>query len=267
MRLKLKFPITGFLVQSFGGNATPTYHNNGLIGHTGIDVQSSYNDIIKNSVVECNKQTIYSILNKDNPDLMKYRAVFQIVEADNGVFEISYGHCNNITCQLGQSNTDEVLATEGNTGEVYSGTHEVTNLEKLGGSTAGFHVHFQVRRLRKVQNTTIHSLTTDGIHDYVEDGWHFDVPNYDNGYNGCIDGMQFIGQQNNYMFNRNLGVGNIGYDVYQLQKRLVRLGFASFIPTGFFGYQTQEAVKLYQEANGIEQLGICGPKTRASLAL
>lgn len=266
MKFKVGLPIEGTITQTFSQNANFSYENAGLMGHPAIDIVSYFGDAIKDSIVGYNKKYVYSILNKNNPDLMKYRAVCQIVEADDGVFEVIYGHCNDILCSIGPTTTHQSLATEGNTGSVFVGNEQVTEEQKENGSKAGTHVHFQIRRLRKSKIPSLNSLTTDGIHDFIDpDGYHFDIPNYYNGFNGCIDPMQFIGLQNNYQFKSNMKTYSVSTEVYQLQKRLVRLGFGSFAATGFFGDKTKKAVILYQEANDVDQIGEVGPLTRTKL--
>ena len=266
MKLSLKLPVQGFISQNFGDNAVSYYGNGGLAGHPGTDLCSKYDDPIIDPIIGFNKKYIYSTLNKNNPDLMRYRAVRMIVEADCGVYEVVTGHCNQITCEPGLLNGQQI-ATEGNTGDVFVNGKEVTAEAKNAGSHAGFHVHFQVRRLRKVKQSTLHSLTGDNGSDFVdEEGYHFDVPNFDNGYNGCIDAMQFVGVQNNYKFTRDLSMFSINRDVLELQKRLVKLGFANFTPTGFFGSKTRQAVIDYQMENHIApSTGYCGVLTRGSL--
>lgn len=74
-----------------------------------------------------------------------------------------------------------------------------------------------------------------------------------------------------YMFNSNLTVGSTGPDVVALQNALIAQGYS--IPsissgaasTGYFGAQTQTAVKAYQSAKGIPNTGFVGPLTRAAL--
>jgi len=72
-------------------------------------------------------------------------------------------------------------------------------------------------------------------------------------------------------FNTNLTVGSTGADVVALQTQLLASGFV--IPAlssgdatkGYFGSQTQTAVKRYQAANGIPSTGFVGPLTRGAL--
>lgn len=68
-----------------------------------------------------------------------------------------------------------------------------------------------------------------------------------------------------YKFTRYLTVGSKGADVTALQTRLKYEGVYSGPITGFFGAQTYAGVKAYQKKYKIDQLGVVGPSTRASL--
>jgi peptidoglycan hydrolase-like protein with peptidoglycan-binding domain len=62
-----------------------------------------------------------------------------------------------------------------------------------------------------------------------------------------------------------LTVGSRGSEVTSLQTILVASGYLKVAPTGYFGALTRSAVMSYQKANGLEQVGGVGPKTRALL--
>jgi hypothetical protein len=72
-------------------------------------------------------------------------------------------------------------------------------------------------------------------------------------------------------FNVNLTVGSTGADVVALQTALIAAGYdipaisSGAVAKGYFGSQTQAAVKLYQAAKGIPNTGFVGPLTRAAL--
>ena len=74
-----------------------------------------------------------------------------------------------------------------------------------------------------------------------------------------------------YQFVTNLTIGSTGADVVALQKLLISKGFslpsiqAGFAQYGYFGVETQSAVKKYQASVGIEATGYLGVLTRASL--
>lgn len=66
-------------------------------------------------------------------------------------------------------------------------------------------------------------------------------------------------------FTRNLGSGSSGTEVTYLQGVLKQLGVYDGPITGFFGSQTEAAVKKYQSKVGLEQVGAVGPATRGLL--
>lgn len=68
-----------------------------------------------------------------------------------------------------------------------------------------------------------------------------------------------------YYFLTNLFLGSSGVDVTALQNFLVQSGYLTATPNGYFGYQTQSAVKKFQIAKGISAVGSVGPQTRATL--
>ncbi len=71
-------------------------------------------------------------------------------------------------------------------------------------------------------------------------------------------------------FSTNLTVGSQGADVVALQTALMSAGFnipaiSAGTAKGYFGSQTQAAVKLYQASKGVPNTGFVGPLTRAAL--
>ena len=68
-----------------------------------------------------------------------------------------------------------------------------------------------------------------------------------------------------YQFTLNLHSGSHSADVTELQKILVKKGFLTAKPNGYFGAGTLVALKKFQAAEGLEQLGVVGPATRAVL--
>jgi len=68
-------------------------------------------------------------------------------------------------------------------------------------------------------------------------------------------------------FSRVLTQGTTGDDVKQLQEFLKTFPdvYPEGLVTGYFGPLTEMAVKKFQEKNGIESVGIVGPKTQAKL--
>ncbi len=84
-------------------------------------------------------------------------------------------------------------------------------------------------------------------------------------------GFALVASAASYTFSNYLSVGSTGADVTALQNFLIANGYS--IPSissgaaqpGYFGTQTQSAVKAYQAANSIPNTGFVGPLTVASL--
>lgn len=74
-----------------------------------------------------------------------------------------------------------------------------------------------------------------------------------------------------YVFSTNLTVGSTGPAVVALQTALISAGYnipaiaSGAAAKGYFGAQTQSAVKAYQSAHGVPNTGFVGPLTRAAL--
>ena len=82
---------------------------------------------------------------------------------------------------------------------------------------------------------------------------------------GLVGGGQVLGASV-YNFTKTLQRGSKGEGVTELQRVLIANGYLKIdAPTEFFGPATEAAVKAYQKANGLEQVGVVGPKTRALL--
>lgn len=66
-------------------------------------------------------------------------------------------------------------------------------------------------------------------------------------------------------FTSYLKPGSKGDEVLKLQNLLARLGFLTATPNGYYGVGTTAAVKAFQAAHGLSQLGVVGPATREAL--
>ncbi len=251
----LKRPL-GLISQGFAQNANPLYAGQGLKGHTGIDFAYPYGMEIPSFV----DAFCYSVLNKGNPNLDYYRAVFTLVEDGDFVYEVSYGHCSDIIAQAKtECRQGDIIAKVGNSGDVYQYGVRVSKEQKDAGSHAGAHLHFQVRKCKRSQMTEANKrYINDEKGMYLYDGSWLEIIDYDNGYNGCIDPAPFFEQI--FFFTRNLWLGMKNDDVKQLQKRL---GMKD--QTGFFGPLTFSAVRAYQAVHGLPTTGYVGELTRAKL--
>jgi len=194
LELWLPAPMNG-ITQKFAENATDLYKKSGLIGHSAIDWAATYGTpqycVAENSYC-------YSVMNKDNSNLDKYRAVFSLVEGGNGLSdlsEVSYGHCKDIYAEVGKTyQPGDILYSAGNTGDVYAGGLKVSLAKKNAGSTAGTHLHApQVRPVRRVKERSAkkqYLTDANGVLKYQ--GYYYEIVDYANGTNGCINPMPFF---------------------------------------------------------------------------
>lgn len=265
--LKLNYPFDKkFSVgQPFSKNYNTYYAEDKLLGHTGYDMNTFWGDTI---FASCDAYC-YLIGNEGNKDPMKYRAVYTVVDdIEGGVsYEVSYGHLNEVFVKAGSFvKFGDKLGTEGNTGDVASGGKKVTKDMKLQGSTAGTHLHFQVRLLKKVDKKE--KGKTYLYFGSKINGSIYEIPYYNNGFKGCVDpepfftgvyAGSFIETIQNYFspkLTQNMRYGSNGEQVKLLQKKLN-------LPTdGIYGKGTEKAVKEYQKANKLLVDGIVGNITR-----
>lgn len=185
--------------QGFGDNADGAYAADGLLGHPGIDFGSNAN---YGQPIACAIEgaIVSALLSENNPNLAAFRAVNTIFEDSTGCYEIQYGHDMQEVVSVGDVlHLGQEVATIGNTGEVFIGNPaiEVTEAQKEVGSHAGAHIHFQVRVITKESASTPldskkHYLN-DGTGLLTLNGFHYYVPSWNNGYDGCVDPTQFFG--------------------------------------------------------------------------
>lgn len=242
--------------QKFAKNANPHYQEGGLLGHTGWDMVGGH----ETPIYASRESYCYALLNKDNKNLMKYRAVLTLIE-DAGVwYELSYGHLNDISVKAETLlNKGDMLGTQGNTGDVFSGGVKVTQEMKKAGSQAGSHLHLQLRIVKPVDKKQSGKKYLDTKHQ----GKYWEIPLYKNGFNGCVDIEPFFTEEEYIppkpQLTSTLRYGDRGDQVALLQKILK-------IPEdGIFGTGTEKAVKLFQKANNLMIDGIVGTFTRLKL--
>ena len=176
-----------FITQKYAENANTYYAEAGRKGHGAFDLVAMGDKTIYAS----HAGEVFSIANKDNKDLMKYRAVYTLIE-DNGIFyELSCGHCDKIYVSEGQVvERGTPLGTEGNTGNVASNGKKVSLEEKKKAlpNMPGAHVHLQLRLVKPVEKRVKGKKYLQNANGYYKKNkLYFEVQNYENGYNGCID--------------------------------------------------------------------------------
>lgn len=257
--MKNEYPIA----QPFGVNYNDSYIKSGLKWHSGVDEHGGYG---KPYHCKHDQAYVYKILDKDNPanDGSGFTGVFTIVDNGIEVFEFLYGHgdpCVKVgdTIHLG-----DVVMTEANHGEVYSGGTRITLQMQQAGDKRGSHAHNQKRILYKTKefkegNGKVYLTDNKGWYQDKE-GYYYYIPFFDNGARGCVDWMAPL-------FQRNLTIGMSGYDVRCLQNFLKARGFLAIEQTtDYFGEKTRQAVIKFQKINNISPLfGFVGPATRSLL--
>ena len=269
------------ITQKYEQNANSYYKEAGMVGHGALDVYCEYNETIYCAVAG----EVFAVRNKDNPDLMRYRAVYTLIEAQGRYYEVSYGHANLIFVKEGDIvEVGTPLMTGGNTGNVSTGGRKITKEDKLAGSKAGTHLHFQVREVipTDTRNRNKQYLeNSKGV--YKRNGQYFEILDYNNGYLGCIDPMPFFNESYandvqkpkvehsvKHRWSVNLQYGQYHEDIKQAQRAFMVLGLMDPVPEhelGWFGKKTEQAMFKYQASRAIVPAApkYLGPKTRASL--
>ncbi|MGY3406088.1 peptidoglycan hydrolase-like protein with peptidoglycan-binding domain [Bradyrhizobium sp. GM5.1] len=251
-------PDTCRMDQGFGSN--PQIYAP-LKGHPAIDVDCGYGSLVHSPF----DMYVYKVLTVANPanDGSGFTGVFGIV--DNGIelYEYLIGHCDP-KCSPGQNiKAGEVIGTEANHGLVFSNGVQITLAMQKAGDKRGSHRHCQKRTLRRTSQTLPEKKYLSSYSDWPAGsvyrdatGNYYEIWDYDSGFNGCVDPTKSI-------FQRTLTIGATGYDVYVLQRLMVKQGVADFEPTGYFGQLTLSALATFQRKHGImPDAGFFGPKTR-----
>lgn len=254
--MKFTYPFKSWvLTQPFAKNYNTYYVESGYKGHTGQD----YKALGDPTILAVAPGYVYSLMNKDNPDLMRFRAVFTLVEDEvSGLaYEVSYGHCSDIYAKIGDVvKQGDKIALQGNTGDVSVNGEKVTQAQKIASPQIGAHLHLQVRLVKPVEEKPKLGMpalsTSSGL--FKKDGFYFEIVNYQNGFSGCIDPAQFFEGHKPV-----LKYGSRGQAVKELQKKL------SILEDGIFGKQTNKAVIAFQLANDLVADGIVGKLTWIAL--
>lgn len=247
--------------QPFSANYNPSYKGGGLLGHPGIDMSCGFCSPIHSPY----DGFVYKVLSKERPsnDGSGFTGVFLIVDDGKELFEWLVGHCDPSVSVGTFVKKGDVIGTEANHGLVYSGNVQITLAMQVAGDQRGAHRHIQKRPIFKTKTLSSAALSSyndlGGNYRDIQ-GFYYQIWNYNNGFNGCVDPYKPI-------FDRDLYIGSEGYDVFVLQRILGLLRHFKAEPTGFYGPFTAAAVSSYQKINGISPiLGYFGSKTRASIS-
>lgn len=249
---------TGSINQGFGASPATYYP---LKGHTGIDEGKGYGTPVHTAVA----MHVYKVLTVQNPanDGSGFTGVFGIVDDGIELYELLFGHCNPLVHAGQDVLAGAQVATEANHGLVFQNGVQITLAMQAQGDHRGSHRHVQKRPVIKSPTMTQPALSAynDEAGTYRDaQGFYYPVWDYNNGFNGCTDPAKSV-------FSRDLTLKCYGYDVFVLQRILVREGLMTpDNTTGYFGAITQTAVGKFQHTHAIEPtLGYVGPLTRAFL--
>lgn len=272
--MKLYIPFKQWwITQHFGQNGNTYYSEAGLAGHTGVDIAGMGTD---HTIYAATDSYVFSHQNRDNPDLMRYRAVYTLIE-DSGIFyELSYGHVSDIYAEIGTSlKRGDRIALESNTGDVASNGKKITLQEKLNGSNAGRHLHLQLRLVEPVEKRKSGKVyLKDGNGYFKKDGMYFerqDIP----AYADCTDLLPFLVYESavaapppapveeKVTITLRYGDGTKNGKTGQVKILQKKLG--GLLVDGEYGVKTKAKVIALQKTHNLVQDGIFGPKTNAVL--
>lgn len=258
MKLSLYLPLPKELKgQPFGANEVAFYNGQGLKGHPAEDWGFGWGQAIPCLAKD---SYCYSVMNKDNVDPMRYRAVFTLVkDTDGNWYEISYGHASDILAVPGKTyQPGDVLMKCGNTGDVYAMGVYITKAMKLAGSKAGAHLHGpQVRPVKRVKKRVSSKKYLTDANGYLQkDGYYFEIINYQNGYAGCVNPAQFyngkLATATVPPAPQKLEPGARGAHVTRFQEILQKLGYfpATQKLTDYYGTITTQAYASFKASTG-----------------
>ena len=246
------------LNQTFGGNANPSYKGIGLKGHSGTDVDCQWEKSIHTPVAALT----YKVLTKERPsnDGSGFTGVFLLVEDGIETYELLIGHINPVVVPGAVLKATDHVGYQANNGTVYANGIQITLEMQRRGDQRGTHTHWQKRPYKKVlkRDPSKSYLTSQSDMNWGspfyqdKDGYFYEIWNYDNGYNGCVDLFKPI-------FQRDLFVGRSGYDVACLQR------FLHVEATGYFGMFTMVTLRAWQKSQGLPVTGYFGAMSRAKI--
>lgn len=246
--------------QGFGENANPSYQTANLIGHTGQDWGCGFGT----PIYSLYDGVAYKVLTKENPanDGSGFTGVFMIVDTGLECFEWLVGHCDPAVTQGQVVKKGDLIGHEANHGTVYAGNIQITLAMQKAGDLRGAHRHYQKRPIQPVFEAPQYGLSgdNDSSGNYKDTNGHFfEVFDYLNGFHGCVDPTLPV-------FNRFLGIGMSGYDVFVMQRILQKYGLFKGDCTGYFGLITMNGLRYYQASKSLTMVGFAGPATRAALS-
>lgn len=170
------------VTQRFGENRNGLYKDNGLKGHTGIDLDAECGTPVRAGCAG----TVAEV--RDPQDPAQYKCVTVLTEADGKHYAVSYGHLSEISVREGQKVAQgDMLGKSGNSGDVFSGGKAVTPEQRA--ACGGGHLHLGVLPVEPVSDVLGRQLLLAGnMLPYRDPHGKFYAQLFpDNGYWGRID--------------------------------------------------------------------------------
>jgi murein DD-endopeptidase MepM/ murein hydrolase activator NlpD len=235
-------PITGYkhrpapqgsVSQFFGENKALYFSRMKMQGHNGIDIVAPHGT----PIYAVEGGTVCDV--KNSPD--GYGKHIRIV-TDTGR-EWTYGHASENLVKIGDVVKEgDNIQLMGNTGFVVSSS-DGNGFWRLGSNKwAGTHLHLGLRLVK------VSLKKKSGYWQYNAGTPWIKVLNYDNGFFGSVNFADLLSDGPIIVepFLKDLKFGDRGSEVNRLQEELKKLGFFKGETSEFFGVQTRQAVKDFQ---------------------
>lgn len=231
MKLSLYYPVKPFYVtQKFGETAFLDYYkNNGITftGHNGIDMVAHHGEPIRASH---DGYAYYEIDSKQGHGVVLYsKNMYELLDGTKSYIKTIYWHM--VDPAKEPQYASPIIDKNG----IEVKTGDVIGYANSSGLSTGDHLHFGLKpvALGEPKHTWYNVLQ-------------------DNGYQGAIDANPYFNgifaeDANNFVFNKDIELGDKNEDVRQLQKKLKNLGyFTGIFMTDYYGEKTREAVFKFQ---------------------
>jgi len=249
--MKLLNPVKEvFVTQYFGENPEFYLKNYGINAHNGIDYRAPHGT----PVYATHDGFAYYEWDSAQGEGVVIRSK-EMGEIDGKMthYKTIYWHLVNSTQEPQYKSPIKVFDIYSQGQEVKAGDL-IGYADNTGLTSSGSHLHFGLKPVSAGED--LGSLYN---------------PQQNNGYAGAINPMPYLPMK--YKFNKNLERGNRNAEVYELQTRLISMGYTiPDGPTTFYGAQTQAAVFRYQMINvpmnwwdRRYEGRYFGPKTRSAL--
>lgn len=226
------------ITQHFGNNKNKLFY--GGFGHTGLDyfVPGGVGAYI-HSLADGEVLDVLKVGDDPRIDYWELRVKW---EHDGKIYRLGYGHIAGFCVEPGDKiKRGQIIAIQGNGGNVASNGVKVSEQARLNGSKKGAHVHFSIKEID-------------------ENGG---VKNWDKNSRGNLNPYLFMAQEERPEPKKPLlRIGDRGDDVKILQ---ALLGFKGNDIDGIFGPITLSAVRSFQEKEGLLVDGVVGKVTWSAL--